>query len=387
MTETIELKQEGELNASEVVKYFDNIKNAEGKKLTQSEKRGYIRFLFAKLCEDNERNKCILANGKVVPIVVHRRQEGRAAAYYLNTAKAPKEEILRAFAQRVGAEYKTSKPKAKNLDELIVSDVKHLLDDIKSEEGKKLSGFKKQDKLNNLFRELYHTPSANKYMTPDGEIPIIVERLGVNNKTAYCLNCVINRQDILEAFAKWAGCKYCPEKENKENLAEKQEGELTARECAKIFHKVENRGMEYKKYGSEKILAWFNFIYRHEKLNQAELPNGSCVTLVVRRRSYSQECLCLNTADEIVKPFVLKRMAEITKSEICIENLRFNPQSKTSLYRSIVALNKAAQGASQEDEQYYRAYAQKAYQSLSPQSKEITVSEWLAKIAQNKKSK
>ena len=98
MTDAIELKQEGELNAAEVVKFFDNVRNENGEKLTQSEKRGHLRFLFVQLYQDKEKNKCALSDGATVPIVVHRRQEGRASAYYLNTARAPREAIFKAFA-------------------------------------------------------------------------------------------------------------------------------------------------------------------------------------------------------------------------------------------------------------------------------------------------
>lgn len=385
MTETIELKQEGELNAAEVVKFFDNVRNEKGEKLTQSEKRGHLRFLFVQLYQNKEKNKCTLSNGTIVPIVVHRRQEGRAAAYYLNTAQADKEVILKAFAEQTGITYRTRKPEAKKIGELIVSDVKHLFDEVKSEDGKKLSGFKKQDRLNGLFRKLYESTEDNICKIGGKEIPIIVERLGINNKTAYCLNSSEHHQEILAAFANWANCRYCPEKEEPEQLQEKQAGELTARECARIFHKVENRGHEYKKYTSEKLVQWFEYIYNHQHLNQVRLPNGSEVELVVRRQSYAQQCYCLNTSDEIAKPFVLKRIAEITKAEICWDNLQIKAHSKNALYRSIIAVCKAEQTTQKEnDKVYYHTYAQKAYESLSPQSRELTVTEWLEHIASQK---
>lgn len=385
MTETIELKQEGELNAAEVVKFFDNVRNEKGEKLTQSEKRGHLRFLFVQLYQDKEKNTCELPDGRVVPIVVHRRQEGRASAYYLNTVQAPQEAILKAFAERTGITYRTRKPEAKKIGELIVSDVKHLFDEVKSEDGKKLSGFKKQDRLNGLFRKLYEHPEENICKVAGKEIPIIVERLGINNKAAFCLNSSEHHQEILAAFAKWAKCHYCPEKEEPEQLQEKQAGELTARECARIFHKVENRGYEYKKYTSEKLVQWFEYIYNHQHLNQVHLPNGSEVELIVRRQSYAQQCYCLNTSDEIVKPFVLKRIAEITKAEICWDNLHIKAHHKNALYKSIIAVCKAEQTAKNEkDKTYYHTYAQKAYESLSPQSRELTVTEWLQHIASQK---
>ena len=385
MTDAIELKQEGELNAAEVVKFFDNVRNENGEKLTQSEKRGHLRFLFVQLYQDKEKNKCELSDGATVPIVVHRRQEGRASAYYLNTARAPRDAIFKAFAERTGITYRTQKPEAKKIGELIVSDVKHLFDDVKSEDGKKLSGFKKQDRLNGLFRKLYEHPEENICEVAGKKIPIIVERLGVNNKTAFCINGTESRQEVLEAFANWAGCRYCPEKEEPENLQEKQAGELTARECARIFHKVENRSHEYKKYTSERLVQWFEYIYNNPKLNQVRLPNGSSVEVIVRRQSYAQQCYCLNTSDETVKPFVLKRVAEISKAEICLENLHLKPHSKNVLYKSIIAVCKAEQTAKKEsDRAYYRTYAQKAYESLSPHSGELTVTEWLQHIASQK---
>lgn len=388
MTENVEIKQEGELNASEAVKFFDNIRNENGEKLTQSEKRGHLRFLFAKLYQNKEKNKCTLSDGKVVPIVVHHRQEGRASAYYLNTSEAPQEEILKAFAKQMEITCRLGRPEAKKTGELIVSDTKHLLDDVKSEDGKKLSGFKKQDRLNGLFRKLYERPKDNICVISGVKLPIIVERLGVNNKTMYCLNTSKYRQEIIQAFAKWANCKYCPEKEEPENLPEKQFGELTPRDCAKIFHKVENRGKVYKKYTSERLAEWFEYIYKHPHINQARLPNGSSTELVVRRQSYAQQCYCLNTADEIAKPFVLKRIAETTKAEICFKNLEIKSQSKNALYKSIIAVCKAEQKTEQtQDKIYYRTYAQKAYESLSPQSQELTVTEWLSRIAAKKGKK
>lgn len=385
MTETIELKQEGELNASEVVKFFDNVKNENGEKLTQSEKRGRLRFLFTKLYQNKAKNRCTLPDGKAVPIVVHRRQEGRAPAYYLNTAQAPKEIILKTFAEQTGITYKNERPQAKKIGELIVSDVKHLFDNVKSEDGKKLSGFKKQDRLNGLFRKLYERPEDNTCEISGKKQAIIVERLGINNKTMYCLNSSEHRQEILSAFAKWADCKYCSEKEDAEKLQEKQDGELTPRECARIFHKVENYGKAYKKYTSEKLAQWFEHIYNHPNLNQVNLPNSSAVAIVVRRQSYAQQCYCLNTADEVIKPFVLKQIAEITKAEICFDNLCIKKHSKNALYKSILAVCKAEQKATNiQDKKYYRRYAQKAYESLSPQSRELTVSEWLQHIATQK---
>lgn len=385
MTETIELKQEGELNAAEVVKFFDNVRNENGEKLTQSEKRGHLRFLFVQLYHDKEKNTCELSDGTIVPIVVHRRQEGRASAYYLNTARAPRDAIFKAFAERMGITYRTQKSEAKKIGELIVSDVKHLFDDVKSEDGKKLSGFKKQDRLNGLFRKLYEHPEKNICEVAGKKIAIIVERLGVNNRTAFCINGIESRQEVLKAFADWAGCRYCPEKEEPENLQEKQAGELTSRECARIFHKVENRSHEYKKYTSERLAQWFEYIYNNPKLNQVRLPNGSSVEIIVRRQSYAQQCYCLNTSDETVKPFVLKRVAEISKAEICLENLHLKPHSKNALYKSIIAVCKAEQTAKTEsDRVYYRTYAQKAYESLSPRSGELTVTEWLQHIASQK---
>ena len=134
-------------------------------------------------------------------------------------------------------------------------------------------------------------------------------------------------------------------------------------------------------------MQWFEYIYNNPKLNQVRLPNGSSVEVIVRRQSYAQQCYCLNTSDETVKPFVLKRVAEISKAEICLENLPLKPHSKNALYKSIIAVCKAEQTAKTEsDKTYYHTYTQKAYESLSPQSRELTVIEWLQHIA-SKKSK
>ncbi len=386
MPEALVLRKDGELTASDAIKLFDNITDDNGEKLTQSKKRGHLRFLMQKLWLDKVQNICSLPDGSTMPIIVQHSPDGYKKVCYFNTAAAPQELVLKAFAARMGITYKSARPKAKQPGELIVSEVKHLFDGIRAGE-KKLSGFKKQDKMNALFKTLYKTPDANTCQTPDGEIPIIVERIGINNRTAYCLNTVKHRRIVLEAFAAWAGCVYLPQKEAQLPPPEKLDGELTARECARIFHKVDNKKAgEFKKYTSERLADWFQYIYENPLLNQAMLPNGAAVELVVYRQSYAQKCFCLNTADDIAKPFVIRRVAEIADAEICLDNLKLHPKSKSTLYKAIIALAKAEQTASAEsDKAYYHAYAQKAYEVLSPQSRELTVAEWLSRHAAAKR--
>jgi len=380
MLEDLKAKQPGELNAAEAVKFFDGITDASGAKLVQSLKRAQLRMLFIRLYNSPQQNVCTLKNGTNVPIIVKRRDAGRAAAYYLNT---PSSEIMPAFANAVGIRYRgKTRPQNKQSGDLIAAEVKHLFDNI-TVAGKKISGAKKQNELQKLFFELWQNPKQNLFYNAQNELlPIVVQRLGINNKIAYCLNAGSDRHAALSAFAAWSGCDYLEEKENAVNPPAKQSGELTSRECARIFHKVENRNPNtFLKYAAERLADWFKYIYNTPHLNKVILPDKTEVPLVVYRQSMSQKCFCLNTSDEIAKPFVIKKMAELSGADVCFFNLKIAPQTKSSLYKAIVAVAKAECCAvSKEDKDYYHAYAQKAYQILSPQSKQLTIGEWLAEV-------
>ena len=78
-----------ELRANDVVKFFDNVTDASGTRLTKSVKRTRIKDLMESLYLDKENNQTTLNNGKTVPIIVKRRYEKRAPSYYFNTALAP----------------------------------------------------------------------------------------------------------------------------------------------------------------------------------------------------------------------------------------------------------------------------------------------------------
>lgn len=317
-------KKQGELSASDAVKLFDNVTDDAGEKLIKSQKRARLRIMFIKLCQNEQENACALKDGRVVPIIVKRKEEGRGAFHYLNTADAPLAEIAKEFAKKCHITYRgDERPEPKKIGELIAADVKHLFDNVTSD-NKKLSGFKKQDKLQTLFQKLYENPEENLLSLNDGtEIPVIVKRIGVNNREACCLNASEHRAEVLSAFAAWAGCDYLIEKETAITPPKKQKGELTARECARIFHQVENKNANvFKRHASERIKDWFSYIYTHQTLNKTKLPNGSEAELVIYRQSYAQKCFCLNTADEIIKPFVIKRVAEITNAEVCFKNLK-----------------------------------------------------------------
>ena len=67
----------GELKSNDIVIYFDNVCDENGKKLIRSEKRSRIRELMYDLFSKDDENKCTLEDGSVVPIIVERREYHR----------------------------------------------------------------------------------------------------------------------------------------------------------------------------------------------------------------------------------------------------------------------------------------------------------------------
>lgn len=373
-----EIKED--LKANDADKFFDNICDEKGNKLTKSAKRTRLKLLMRKLYHfQPEQNICRLKDGRNVPIVIAKRQPKRGEFCYFNTTSEPVEEILQAFAERMNITCRLSRPEPKKENELIVSDIKHLMDNVKVD-GKKVSDFKKQEQLNKLFQQLYQSPSENICQTEDGKtIPIIVERLSVNNWNTLCLNTSEYRAEVLAAFAAYADCTYCYEKENAVTPPKRLKKEMTARECARIFHGVPNLdGSMVKRDASPKLVEWFAHIYERPSLNKTKLPDGTEVPLLVYRISRSQKCLCLNTADESVKPFVIKRMAEITDASICLDNLKIHSDDVVSLRKAIISLAKAsAQTEKVKEITYYEAYANKVLFTMSPNGKEFNAKEWM----------
>lgn len=369
--------REGELKANDAVIYFDNICDKNGSKLTKSEKRTRLKEMMKEVYDNPEQNSFLLSDGNRQPLIVCRQNPGRAKFYYFNTVDAPRDEVLQAFAEKTGITFKQEKIPHKRIGELTANDAKQFLDNI-TENGRKLAGIHKLKKLHQLFYELYLSKN-NVCLSPNGNIPIIVKRLGDNNKATFCLNTSQHRADVLEAFSTAIGAVYLKEKENDETPPEKTAGELTARDCARIFHNVPNPdgGME-KRDASSKLVKWFQRIYNSPRLNKVTLPNGKEIPLLVKRQSVAQRCVCLNSSDEIAKPFVIFMMAKIMHSDICLNNIKISTHDGEKLYRAIILLNKAIYFAPKdEDKIYYRNYAQRAYEKLSPKTDKITFSEWL----------
>lgn len=370
-------KKTGEQTAASAVKLFDNICDENGKKLVQAAKRSHLLKLMKNMAEDKEKNKCTLKDGRVVPIIVIRQEPKRGAFCYFNTADAPQDEILQAFAEKNDITYCSKQIKLRHPQEMIANEAKQFLDDV-IKDGKRLAGAEKLEHLLNLFEELYHTPEWNKTVLPDGgEIPLVVERVGVNNHAAYCLNTSEYRAEVLTAFAKAVGCVYRQDKESWETLPKKRSGEMTARECARVFHNVPDLNIkEPQRDASPRLVKWFQYIYERAQFNQVRLPDARVVPVVVPRQSHSQRCLCLNTADEFAKPFVIKRLSEITKADICLDNLKIKGKDCARLDKTIFNLMKLIGETNNLKEQaYYRAYVQKVYLALSC-GKEISVFEW-----------
>ncbi len=370
-----------DLKANDADKFFDNICGENGQKLAKSAKRTKLMQMMRDLYYNrSEENKCTLSTGETVPLIIAKRHPKRGEFCYFNTSSAPVEEILQAFAEKMNITCKLTRPEPKREGELIVSDIKYLMDNV-TVEGKKVSDFRKQERLNELFAELYNTPAANVCCTTDGKnIPIVIKRLSVNNWNFLCLNTSEYRTEVLSAFANFAGCRYCQEKENAVTPPERQKTEMTARECARIFHGVPNLdGSMLKRDASPKLVEWFAHIYNKPALNSVTLPDGTETPLLVRRISHSQQCLCLNTSDEKVKPFVIKKMSEITGAIVCLDNLKIHDTNLTDLHKAVIWLKKAEQTASNpQDAAYYQMYAEKAWRTMTPASKAFNVAEWLA---------
>ncbi len=368
-----------ELKANDVVKFFDNVTDASGTRLTKSVKRTRIKDLMEALYQDKENNQTTLNNGEIVPIIVKRRYKKRAPFCYFNTALAPLEEILQAFASKTNIDYIQQKPESKIKGELIAQEVLHLLDDIKVK-GQKVTGIHKVSATIQKFQTLYKDKENNVCTLNNGKtIPIIVKRTGENNRIAYCLNSSEHRKEVLRAFALKTDSIYLEYKEEDTMPEEKHPRELTARACAKLFHKVgyvpED---EEKQEGKERILQWFHQIYSKPEKNKVKLPNGKTVDLLVRRISRSQRCLCLNTGNATFKPFVLRRFAELSKSEFCFDNLSLAKDDTKELIKSIKLLALADNKTNIKDEKYfYRTYCQLAFEASRIKTNSITVEEYL----------
>lgn len=357
-----------DLKSNDADKYFDNIYGDNGQRLVKSAKRTRLMHLMRKLYyQQPEQNHCTLSTGETVPLIIAKRHPKRGEFCYFNTASAPVEEILANFAKKMNITCRLARPAPKKEGELIVSDIKRLMDNV-TVNGQKVSDFKKQERLNQLFVELYNRPEANICRTSDGkEIPIVVERLSVNNWNFLCLNTSEHRAEVLSAFADFAGCAYCREKENNVVPPERQKTEMTARECARIFHGVPNLdGGMVKRDASPKLVEWFAHVYKNPALNRAVLPDGTEVPLLVRRASHSQQCYCLNTSDESVKPFVIKRMAEITTAAVCMDNLRIHDKDMSSLHKAVIRLAHAEkQAQTPKEKDYYQAYRNKVKRTIA----------------------
>lgn len=372
--------RQGELKATDAVIFFDNICDQNGHKLTKSEKRSRLKDLMKEVYDAPDINICVLSDGKTYPLIVCRQNPGRAKFYYFNNIDAPQSEVLQTFAQKTGIICKEEISPEKLAGELIANDAKQLLDEV-CEKGVKLTGTAKLEKLHDWFKTLYKTPQSNRCLTPKGEVPIIVKRKGINNKTMLCLNTSEYQTYVMAAFAKQIGAIYLKEKENAEPLLNKQLGEMTARESARIFHNVSNCKSGYiKKDASSKLVEWFERIYAYPKLNEITLPTRQKVPLLVRRQSVAQQCICLNTADEMAKPFVIRRIAAIIHADICLDNLSISQEKTRDLYKTMIYLKKAEyQAESLKDQAYYHAYAQKIYETLFLPNKEITLTEYIKK--------
>lgn len=375
------LETNEDLKSNDADKYFDNICDKDGNKLTKSAKRTGLMLLMRRLYHFHpEENVCTLKDGREVPIIIAKRHPKRGEFCYFNTADAPAEEILQAFAAKVNITCKFTRPEPKKENELIVNDIKHLFDNV-NVNGKKVTDVEKHLELKKLFNKLYNSPEQNIARTPEGlEIPIIVERLSVNNWGILCLNTSEYRTEVMQAFADFANCTYCKEKEGLVNPPERDKKEMTARECARIFHGVPNLdGSMTKRDASPKLVEWFAHIYNHPTLNKTTLPDGREVPVLVHRISRSQKCYCLNTLDEEIKPFVIKRIAEITEANICLDNLKIHTDNIQALRKAIITLAKASSSTKNlKEEAYYTAYANKAWHEMCPNSKEFNAAEWLA---------
>lgn len=377
----------GELKANDVSSMFDNVTDENNICLSKSEKRARILQLMKKLCSDPQKNVCILSTGEMVPIIVERKFEGRSIFCYFNTSDYPKDEILQAFATVNNITYVKQKPEYKKDGELIAQEILHLIDDVKVD-GKKVAGTRKIRELIALYQRLYKDTKNNVCTLKDGsQIPIIVKRRGENNRIAYYLNSSEYREEIFKSFAKYAGCTYLEHKENEVTPQPKHPRELTARACAKIFHKTNCCPLnENKRETKEHLVLWFKYIYNNKKMNKVKLPDGRIVDIIVRRLSYSQRFLCLNTSDAKIKPFVIKRVADITESEICFDNLDLSKDDKKELYLSLKQLLKAEKDSTDSSSQrYYRTYAQRAYRAVNISTEHKTIKSYFEGVEDEKR--
>ncbi len=369
----------GELIAGEVVRFFDNVTDENGNIVYKSLKRARLLKLMKRMVNDNQINTCTLSTGEVVPIIVERKYKGRGVYCYFNTADYPRDEILQAFAKINNITCTDQKIENKKEGELIAQDILHLMDDVKVN-GKKVSGTKKRAEMIALFQKLYNDRKNNVCKLENGEeIPIIVKRKGVNNRVAYCLNSSIYKTEVLKALAKYIDCAYLEYKENEAMPKLKHERELTARACAKIFHKVRKcEAKVQKRENKENLVLWFKHIYENHNLNRVILPNGKEVEAVVMRLSGSQHCLCLNTSDASIKPFVIKRVADISEAEVCFDNLDLSKDDKKELCSAMKYLIRQADKTKDKASlSYYMAYADMAFRSANIKTKCKTPKEWV----------
>lgn len=387
MSQKLQPARPGEMTASAAVNFFDNICDDAGNKLTKSAKRTRLKEKMMQLYYTHpEDNFCILSDEKKVAIIVCRQGEGRAAFCYFNNVDAPQDAVLRAFAEKEGITYKQQQAEYKHTGELIANDAKQYFDDVCDASGNKLTGFAKLERLHQLFAAIYQDKESNTCITPDGIIPLIVVRKGENSRDAYCLNTSLYRAEVMQAFADKTNCTYRQDKENKTIQLPKQKGELTARDCARIFHNVPNLdGSDSKRYTSPKLVEWFTYIGTDDRLNQITLPSGEIVPIVVYRQSHAQQCWCLNTSDERIKPFVIKRVSQITKADICLENITFAPDKPKELYQTIISLAKeASKSENTKSNLYYSEYAKKIYHDMRF-GKETNLTDWIIKQKNKKK--
>ncbi len=371
--------KDGELIASEAVIFFKNITDETGNIVYKSRKRTRLLELMKKMVADEQVNTCILSTEEVVPIIVERKYEGRGVFCYFNTADYPRDEILQAFAKINNITYISQEIENKKEGELIAQEILHLIDDVKVN-GKKVTGIQKVKEAIILFQKLYKDEKSNVCRLGDGtKIPIIVKRKGINNRVAYFLNSSIYKTEVLKALTQYAGCTYLEYKENEATPEPKHERELTARACAKIFHKVRKcEAKVQKRENKENLVCWFRYIYDNPNLNRVILPDDSEAKVVVKRLSGSQHFLCLNTSNAIVKPFVLKRVAEITDAEICFSNLDLSNDDKKEVCASLKYLIRCAdKSKDQYTSNYYNTYAEIAFLSANIKTKCKTAKEWV----------
>lgn len=242
-----------DLKSNDADKYFDNICDENGQKLTKSAKRSKLMQMMRELYyKHSEDNNCTLSTGETVPLVIAKRHPKRGEFCYFNTSSAPVEEILSAFAEKMHITCKLTRPEPKKEGELIVADIKNLMDNV-TVNGKKVSDTRKQQELNRLFYRLYHTPEENICKTSEGsEIPVIVERLSVNNWNTLCLNASEHRAEVLSAFAAWVGCTYCQEKENAVTPPERQKNRNDCPRMCAYFSRCAKFG---RQYGQKRCLS------------------------------------------------------------------------------------------------------------------------------------